>query len=374
MGCQKLTYLSDERHDYQTLPACTEQSRSELTSKNTLQTSCRQNLYRYNGKEKDEHTGLYEYGQRYYAPWLCRFVSVDPVAEKFADLSSYNYAGNRPITKRDQEGLQEEGRQGTQSGQKTPNQPTGEDKNNPNGSIGYNEVLGIDPVIITYKESQQFAAESIGTNEHHYDQKDLTLSDNQNNNKPVDQRGSSQASPVVKDLLDLGAELSPVFEKLMGEANIDASSFSQPIYYRGDIENSGTYPDGTIQLKYPNNNSQLIMELSHELSNRILNSEIEKSVESLEAGQITPMEFAQNYIDLEFLGQKNQILVAAEIGYQYASNVEGADELNALIERVANGESVNLDLELTPNQRKFNTYLNNAREILRKQENQGNRK
>src|SRR5690554_6775912 len=66
--------------------------------------------YRYNGKEKDEESGLYEYGQRYYAPWLCRFVSVDPIAEKFADLSAYNYAGNKPITKRDQEGLQEEGR------------------------------------------------------------------------------------------------------------------------------------------------------------------------------------------------------------------------------------------------------------------------
>ncbi len=72
--------------------------------------------YRYNGKEKDEHTGLYEYGQRYYAPWLCRFVSVDPIAEKFADLSSYNYAGNRPITKVDQDGLQEKGRSETSSG------------------------------------------------------------------------------------------------------------------------------------------------------------------------------------------------------------------------------------------------------------------
>ena len=30
--------------------------------------------YRYNGKEKDEENGLYEYGQRYYAPWLCKFT------------------------------------------------------------------------------------------------------------------------------------------------------------------------------------------------------------------------------------------------------------------------------------------------------------
>jgi len=62
--------------------------------------------YRYNGKEKDADTGLYEYSQRYYAPWLCRFVSVDPIAEDFPHLSSYNYASNRPITNRDLEGLQ----------------------------------------------------------------------------------------------------------------------------------------------------------------------------------------------------------------------------------------------------------------------------
>jgi len=86
-----------------------EKRNTNLTSKNTLQTSCRQNLYRYNGKEKDEHTGLYEYGQRYYAPWLCRFVSVDPIAEDYPFYSSYNYAGNKPISKRDLEGLQESG-------------------------------------------------------------------------------------------------------------------------------------------------------------------------------------------------------------------------------------------------------------------------
>ncbi|MCA1751482.1 MAG: RHS repeat-associated core domain-containing protein [Flavobacteriales bacterium] len=62
--------------------------------------------YRYNGKEKDEESGLYNYGQRYYAPWLCRFVSVDPIAEDYPQLSSYNYAGNKPITSVDIEGLQ----------------------------------------------------------------------------------------------------------------------------------------------------------------------------------------------------------------------------------------------------------------------------
>jgi len=46
---------------------------------------------------------------------LCRFVSVDPIAEDFPHLSSYNYASNRPITARDLEGLQAEGEQNNSS-------------------------------------------------------------------------------------------------------------------------------------------------------------------------------------------------------------------------------------------------------------------
>ncbi len=34
--------------------------------------------YRYTGKERDEETGLYYHGARYYAPWLCRWTSCDP--------------------------------------------------------------------------------------------------------------------------------------------------------------------------------------------------------------------------------------------------------------------------------------------------------
>ena len=69
--------------------------------------------YRYVGKEKDAESGLYYYGARYYSAWTCRFISVDPLARKFADLSPYNYAGNKPINKIDIDGLQEENRQET---------------------------------------------------------------------------------------------------------------------------------------------------------------------------------------------------------------------------------------------------------------------
>ncbi len=49
---------------------------------------------------------MYYYGARYYAAWIGRFISIDPLAEKFPQLTPYNYAGNKPITHKDLEGLQ----------------------------------------------------------------------------------------------------------------------------------------------------------------------------------------------------------------------------------------------------------------------------
>jgi len=53
--------------------------------------------YRYTGKERDEESGLYYHGARYYIPWLCRWTAVDPLEAKFAGMSPYNYAFNNPV-------------------------------------------------------------------------------------------------------------------------------------------------------------------------------------------------------------------------------------------------------------------------------------
>jgi RHS repeat-associated protein len=65
--------------------------------------------YKYVGKERDEETGLYYYGFRYYAAWLCRFISVDPLQFEYPQLTPYNYAGNKPVTHIDIDGLQSSG-------------------------------------------------------------------------------------------------------------------------------------------------------------------------------------------------------------------------------------------------------------------------
>ena len=53
--------------------------------------------YRYTGKERDEESGLYYHGARYYAPWLCRWVSADPTGIKVG-LNLYRYCSNNPVS------------------------------------------------------------------------------------------------------------------------------------------------------------------------------------------------------------------------------------------------------------------------------------
>ncbi len=61
-------------------------------------TEVSQKRYRYCGKEKDNESGLYYYGARYYADWLCRFTAVDPRKDQYPFQNSYAYAANNPIT------------------------------------------------------------------------------------------------------------------------------------------------------------------------------------------------------------------------------------------------------------------------------------
>jgi RHS repeat-associated protein len=61
--------------------------------------------YRYTGKERDDSTSLYYYGQRYYAPWLCRWMSADP-AGPVDGLNLYEYARGNPLGFSDPSGTQ----------------------------------------------------------------------------------------------------------------------------------------------------------------------------------------------------------------------------------------------------------------------------
>ncbi|MFQ9317616.1 RHS repeat domain-containing protein [Dysgonomonas mossii] len=55
--------------------------------------------YKYNGKELDQMHGLnlYDYSARYYESAVGRFTSVDPLAEKYYNISPYTYVANNPL-------------------------------------------------------------------------------------------------------------------------------------------------------------------------------------------------------------------------------------------------------------------------------------
>ncbi|MBK6408923.1 MAG: hypothetical protein IPF78_04330 [Flavobacteriales bacterium] len=72
----------------------------------TALTTTSKKRYRYVGKELDSESGLYYYGARYYAAWVCRFISIDKMAHDFPHLNPYNYAGNKPINSLDLDGMQ----------------------------------------------------------------------------------------------------------------------------------------------------------------------------------------------------------------------------------------------------------------------------
>ena len=55
-----------------------------------------QKRYRYTGKEKDEESGLYYHGARYYACWLARWTASDP-AGMVDGVNLYMYVRGNPV-------------------------------------------------------------------------------------------------------------------------------------------------------------------------------------------------------------------------------------------------------------------------------------
>ncbi len=63
--------------------------------------------YLYDGTKEEVPEGglnLLDFGARYYDPELCRWTSVDPMAEKCYGMSPYGYCNNNPIYKIDPDG------------------------------------------------------------------------------------------------------------------------------------------------------------------------------------------------------------------------------------------------------------------------------
>ncbi len=58
----------------------------------------------FSGKEQDEESGLQYFGARYYHPALGRWLTVDPLAHQYPELSPYAYGANNPVVNYDPDG------------------------------------------------------------------------------------------------------------------------------------------------------------------------------------------------------------------------------------------------------------------------------
>jgi RHS repeat-associated protein len=84
----------EEYHPYGTTAWWAEGSAIEVSRKR----------YRYTGKERDEETGLQYHSARYYAPWLGRWCSADPLGI-IGGINAHQYTLANPIGLHDPKGL-----------------------------------------------------------------------------------------------------------------------------------------------------------------------------------------------------------------------------------------------------------------------------
>ena len=65
--------------------------------------------FRYNGKEFDRTHGIdwYDYGARHMTPDAGRFTTIDPMAEKYYNISPYAYCANNPLRYIDPDGKED---------------------------------------------------------------------------------------------------------------------------------------------------------------------------------------------------------------------------------------------------------------------------
>ncbi len=78
---------------------------TSYTAGNSL-TEVKLKEYKYTGKERDDATGLYYYGARYYASWMGRWLNPDP-SGTVDGLNLYQYVSNNPINLTDPNGKEE---------------------------------------------------------------------------------------------------------------------------------------------------------------------------------------------------------------------------------------------------------------------------
>ncbi|HEY5723852.1 MAG TPA: SpvB/TcaC N-terminal domain-containing protein [Allosphingosinicella sp.] len=102
-------YSSVELDDQAHIISYEEYSPYGATSYQAVRAQIEAKRYRFSGKERDGESGFDYFGERYYAPWLARWLAVDPLLEERPTWTPYVYARNNPVVNVDPNGAQDHG-------------------------------------------------------------------------------------------------------------------------------------------------------------------------------------------------------------------------------------------------------------------------
>ncbi len=170
---------------------------------------------------------------------------------------------------------------------------------------------------------------------------------------------------ILELALRKGCETSSCFTDLLNSAEINSNNFLQIISFSSEANSksaTSTYTSKII-IKYNDDFEQLIIELTHELTNRITNDKAKKAILDVEQGLISVEDFAIEFSKQEIDGQINQIKVASEIGYRFKDDGDG---LNELIENYGNDNTIELSQRLVYSHEHLEKYQNDGKALREK--------
>jgi RHS repeat-associated protein len=153
-------------------------------------------------------------------------------------------------------------------------------------------------------------------------------------NNPIkfnDKDGREPGDPV-KDIIDRGKK-SETFSALLKSAGVSNSNYNSII----SLSNrTGLTFENKIQLDKGQTSTDLVLGLTHELTNRTNGEDMQKASDAVSYGDITPKEYATKILQIEVSGIVNQIVVASELKIEYSR--AGKKEMNSLIQDYSSGK------------------------------------
>ena len=120
----------------------------------------------------------------------------------------------------------------------------------------------------------------------------------------------------IKEVLDYGRAHSPYFNNLLAKAGINNDNYASIIGFADPSEELQVYTvPGSAEIKITQRKriKEMVIDLTHELTNRTNNAKFERLILELIAGNLTAQAFGEQNSAVEDEGVLNQFLVAKDL-------------------------------------------------------------